>query len=345
MREQIQKGKKVQGIFLVGKQKDMVWKTNQAYQMLKNIKLKAKKKEFSRSGYGEDDWWWDEDDTDWDNDFAHGSDGASLGDDKFGDDDNYFTNANGDIFYIDENGQVFEMIDTDGDGILDSPILNEEYAGGIGNTETDNTDNENWMDATRPGGIDFVEPDENDTDDGTAAGDDEPTGNSPDKENNNDKGNKGNPESLPKIKIPYNKANYPGFVAGSRNCMYVARSILQSILGVNANIGSPNKSMQLWGKTGLEGNIKSIFDTINSHLDNGRPILAGVDYKPGHPGNIDGITDHWIVIDGRGYDEERKQFYFTYIETGRSKDKANEAVSDNNRLYYDEEDSKFTGEK
>lgn len=85
------------------------------------------------------------------------------------------------------------------------------------------------------------------------------------------------------------------------------------------------------GKTTLVGNSKAIFDIVNSHLGDGRPILAGVDWHPGSPkGNNDGTTDHWIVIVGRDYDEARSQYYFTYIETGRYQAMADAAVSDNN---------------
>ena len=55
--------------------------------------------------------------------------------------------------------------------------------------------------------------------------------------------------------------------------------------------------------------------------------------------------DHFVVITGRGYDETKQQYYYTYIETGRSKNQANAAASNSNRLYYDEQKGTFTGEK
>lgn len=78
-------------------------------------------------------------------------------------------------------------------------------------------------------------------------------------------------------------------------------------------------------------------------MDAGRPIKVGVDYKDG--GNrSDNLTDHWVVITGRGYDSKKEQYYFTFIETGRSKNKAHDAVS-GNRLYYDPKQDKITGER
>jgi len=38
---------------------------------------------------------------------------------------------------------------------------------------------------------------------------------------------------------------------------------------------------------------------INEHLNNNIPVMVGVDYHDGHPGNLDETTDHWLVIVGR----------------------------------------------
>ena len=68
-----------------------------------------------------------------------------------------------------------------------------------------------------------------------------------------------------------------------------------------------------------------------------------MDYRNG--GNqSDHLTDHWIVINGRGYDNVKQQIYFNYIETGRSKDAASMAVGDN-RLYYNADEGTISGPK
>lgn len=41
---------------------------------------------------------------------------------------------------------------------------------------------------------------------------------------------------------------------------------------------------------------KLILDTMVSELSAGHPVLIGVDYKSGNPGNADRRTDHWLVV-------------------------------------------------
>lgn len=150
---------------------------------------------------------------------------------------------------------------------------------------------------------------------------------------------------LPDLKLTYNIDKYPGYLIKVRNCMTVAKSVLNEMLGNKTDKSSSANSLQLWqeisGKMTLVGDYKAVFYTINSHLSENRPILTGVDHSPGHTGNRDGTTDHWIVINGRGYDEEKNQYYYTYIETGRSKEQASSATSENNRLYYDAKNGTF----
>lgn len=47
-----------------------------------------------------------------------------------------------------------------------------------------------------------------------------------------------------------------------------------------------------------------MLDTIDSELENGRPVIAGVSYRKqnGREYN-EGITDHFVLVSGRGYDE------------------------------------------
>lgn len=49
----------------------------------------------------------------------------------------------------------------------------------------------------------------------------------------------------------------------------------------------------------IQDNIQDGITLINEHLDNNIPIMVGVDYHDGHPGNSDETTDHWLVIVGR----------------------------------------------
>ena len=49
----------------------------------------------------------------------------------------------------------------------------------------------------------------------------------------------------------------------------------------------------------VQDNILDGIDLINEYLDNNIPVMVGVDYHDGHPGNSDETTDHWLIIVGR----------------------------------------------
>jgi RHS repeat-associated protein len=70
---------------------------------------------------------------------------------------------------------------------------------------------------------------------------------------------------------------------------------------------------------------------INQQLDAGKPVMVGVNHTLGK-GQGDGESaDHFVVITGRAYDGEKKQYYFKFYEVGsKFEDKGK---SDKNRLY------------
>jgi RHS repeat-associated protein len=78
---------------------------------------------------------------------------------------------------------------------------------------------------------------------------------------------------------------------------------------------------------------------IHDALEQGIPVLAGVDNSPGHPGNHDETTDHFIVIVGQGSEDGRNYFLF-YDNSTRYQVNG---TSENNKLYYDSKDGKITG--
>lgn len=122
---------------------------------------------------------------------------------------------------------------------------------------------------------------------------------------------------------------------------------MRQILGANANIGSSSTAIQLYkelgGKLQLVGDVGKVIDLINNHIDKDHPIEIGVNHSlDSGINNADKTTDHFLVITGRGYDSERDQLYFIYIETGRYATSASQAVGDN-RLYYDEGKGTITG--
>lgn len=65
-------------------------------------------------------------------------------------------------------------------------------------------------------------------------------------------------------------------------------------------------------------------------LSNGIPVVVGVDDAPGHPGNLDSTTDHFIVIVGMGHNSNGNYFQF-YDNASAS---ASQGASPLNLLYY-----------
>jgi RHS repeat-associated protein len=92
---------------------------------------------------------------------------------------------------------------------------------------------------------------------------------------------------------------------------------------------SPNVDISMTRKAG--------FEKINSELEDGLPILVGVDYNDGNSNpKTDATTDHFIVLTGRGFDDEGNLFYtgFENVDGGSS---SNGTSSELNRFYIQED--------
>jgi len=74
---------------------------------------------------------------------------------------------------------------------------------------------------------------------------------------------------------------------------------------------------------------KIAVQTLDSELAKGRPVLTSINWKAGHTGNRDKITDHWILIIGKNQDEKGTYYLFFDPPTGD----ADHGTSDQNKLY------------
>ncbi|HRG66831.1 MAG TPA: RHS repeat-associated core domain-containing protein, partial [Saprospiraceae bacterium] len=80
---------------------------------------------------------------------------------------------------------------------------------------------------------------------------------------------------------------------------------------------------------------------LDAQLEKGNLVLVGVDHTLGKANkNGDNTTDHFVVIDGRFYDQEKQQNYYRFNEVG-TRDES-KAKSQNNRLYLNK-DGLITG--
>ena len=85
---------------------------------------------------------------------------------------------------------------------------------------------------------------------------------------------------------------------------------------------------------------EEVVNCIDRHLSAGRPIIVGVSYQLGFTQYPDQSTDRYIVVTGKGYDEGRKQTYYTYMETCRGVNNDKKACNiRTNRLYYNPAES------
>ena len=85
--------------------------------------------------------------------------------------------------------------------------------------------------------------------------------------------------------------------------------------------------------------LKSV-DYINKQLEKGNPVMVGIDCKPGYQKeNGDKSTDHFIVIVGRGNDDNGN--YFTFYDNAAGN--KNNAASPDNKLYFNDETGLIRG--
>jgi len=71
---------------------------------------------------------------------------------------------------------------------------------------------------------------------------------------------------------------------------------------------------------------------IDEQLEQGYPVLVGVDHKSGSP-NTDKTTDHFVVIVGRGCTDNEAFYYFYEVGTEQMEGGVNKGKLDGNKLY------------
>ena len=359
-------GKKVEGIYIDGAvdREDYIFRMLHSEKILGKVWLQRSRPKTLVSR-GEDDWvddfwddWWDDtfDDDSWyddswnDDGWNDDSYSDSWSDDSWYESDNPLDAGNGnftlvgtddwgDPIYHNSKDNTY-YIDIDGDGFVDSAYV---YDGGdIYTPGTGEEENPGDGTMTPPDPDPLPDPGNAPTDSG---GEQEGIGGGSGETNNNEEGDE---SPLPNVKIPYSTSSYPGYIPGKQDCKRVADIIMHQILGDKANIGSSNVYIQLYkevdGKLTLEGNPNEIFNVLNAHLAVGHPIVVGVNHTINSGiNNNDKTTDHWVVVYGRGYDEEKGEYYYNYIETGRTLPNRASVMDDSLRLYYDSEKGTFSG--
>lgn len=127
--------------------------------------------------------------------------------------------------------------------------------------------------------------------------------------------------------------------AGDAACYRAARAIAAT-QGVHIPAGTAGNKIQVATSENSVGQVSvdrqglaEARHYIDSQLQQGRPVVAGVSHKDASY-NSDGLTDHFVVITGRGVDANG-QTYYTYNDPAVGH--GNEADGLNRRFYVDPE--------
>lgn len=126
---------------------------------------------------------------------------------------------------------------------------------------------------------------------------------------------------------------------GITNCLDLCKKVLNNhgltSYGSSSNMfrlmHEANGKLQYYGNNPKE-NYRKAIECIDKHLENGRPIIVGVNHTFNRNIN-DGTTDHFVVIYGRGYDNDIKSYFYQYYEVGKG-DVVNGYDDALNRFYY-----------
>lgn len=166
-------------------------------------------------------------------------------------------------------------------------------------------------------------------------------------------GNNENTDNNPVIKEPVelmDVSKFKKYGVDAHDCMDICELILEAY-----HINNPGKSSEVirladtsnkqyvenWGEDPAANYAEGI-RCLDAHLEAGRVIIVGVDYNVAKTitVNPDG-TDHFIVVTGRGYDDSKGMYYYTFMETATKQ--VDKGCSPNNRLYYDPEKLSLSG--
>ncbi|AGC41893.1 LysM domain-containing protein [Myxococcus stipitatus DSM 14675] len=127
--------------------------------------------------------------------------------------------------------------------------------------------------------------------------------------------------------------------AGDKACFRAATAMARA---AGARVTGPGDRIQLAtaeGPNGITVNRQQAErgrNYIDQQLAAGRPVVVGVNHREGrNVGNADRITDHFVVITGKGVDAQGRTFY-TFNDPATRNQSRGADTNPNNRFYVDE---------
>ena len=143
-----------------------------------------------------------------------------------------------------------------------------------------------------------------------------------------------------KVKVPYYSQfeSGHGYTPSDTACFKAAVAMAKA---AGATVTDPTKRIQVATGENSKGQVtvdpKKAAEGrkyIDSQLDAGKPVVVGVSHKDASY-NADGLTDHFVVITGRGVDEKGRAYY-TFHDPGTTQKAKGADTNPNNRFYMDD---------
>ena len=104
-----------------------------------------------------------------------------------------------------------------------------------------------------------------------------------------------------------------GFTPGNTACFKASKAMAAQL---GAEVLGPDQRIQVATGENSDGSVRADAaqaaagrSYVDEQLDSGRPVVVGVSHKGNYNGNVDRITDHFVVITGRGTDADGSTYY------------------------------------
>ncbi|QRN96830.1 LysM peptidoglycan-binding domain-containing protein [Archangium violaceum] len=143
-----------------------------------------------------------------------------------------------------------------------------------------------------------------------------------------------------KVKVPYYSQfeGGHGYTPSDTACFKAAVAMAKA---AGANVTGPGDRIQVATGENSKGQVtvdpKKAAEGrkyIDSQLDAGKPVVVGVSHKDSDY-NADKLTDHFVVITGRGVDDKGRTYY-TFHDPGTTQTAKGADTNPNNRFYVDD---------
>ncbi|WP_084609546.1 LysM peptidoglycan-binding domain-containing protein [Archangium violaceum] len=148
------------------------------------------------------------------------------------------------------------------------------------------------------------------------------------------------PASARQVQVPYYSQfeGGHGFTPGNTACFDAAKAMIGT-LGVT--VQGSDRRIQVGTSEDTRGRLtvdsaraQEGRNYIDSQLDAGRPVMVGVSHRDDDY-NADQLTDHFVVITGRGVDEQGRTYY-SFHDPGTRHTQIGADTNPNNRFYVDD---------